>query len=197
MRVLLLDNHDSFTYNLVQLLRECGLPHQLLIRDCDTNPHEHKGLFDALILSPGPGLPSESGQLMAWIAHYAANLPVLGVCLGHQALGEHFGASLRQLGHSAHGEQSLLQLDNRSAIFRGLPANIYCGRYHSWVLDESTLPDCLYITARDASGQIMAFEHRQLPVYGLQFHPESYMTQEGLLMIRNFLLRSQALLSGS
>ncbi len=187
MRVLLLDNHDSFTYNLVQLLRECGLPHQLLIRDCDTNPLEHNGLFDAMILSPGPGLPSESGQLMSWIAQYAPTLPVLGVCLGHQALGEYFGASLRQLGHSAHGERSQLRVDNNSAIFRGLPANIYCGRYHSWVLDESTIPDSLKITARDASGYIMAFENKQLPVYGLQFHPESYMTEYGLQMIRNFL----------
>ncbi|HMM12974.1 MAG TPA: aminodeoxychorismate/anthranilate synthase component II [Bacteroidales bacterium] len=188
MRVLLLDNHDSFTYNLVQLLRECGVAHQLLICNCDDNPLAYSGLFDKLILSPGPGLPSESGQLMPWIAHYAPKLPVLGVCLGHQALGEHFGASLKQLDYSAHGERSLINIHKEGRLFSGLGQRFYVGRYHSWVIDPVALPASLLVTATDTQGQIMAFEHSSLPVYGVQFHPESYMTDQGLQIIRNFLL---------
>ncbi|MBK9292322.1 MAG: aminodeoxychorismate/anthranilate synthase component II [Bacteroidetes bacterium] len=187
LRVLLLDNHDSFTYNLVQLLRECDVPNQLDIRHCEENPEEAVGSFDRLIISPGPGLPSESGRLMHWIAHYATKLPVLGVCLGHQALGQFFGAELKQLAHSAHGQRSPVEVEQTDPIFSGLPKVIHCGRYHSWVIANETMPDILRVTATDAEGHIMAFSHRQLPVFGLQFHPESYMTDYGAVILRNFL----------
>ena len=190
LQVLLLDNHDSFTYNLVQLLRECGVEQQLVIRTCDDEPALINWHFDRIVLSPGPGLPSESGFLAEYIRLYAGKVPMLGVCLGHQAIAEYFGARLAQLSHSVHGERSPVDVDTESLLFRGLEPRIHCGRYHSWVVEPASLPPALKITATDLQGNIMAFEHRQLPVYGVQFHPESYMTEGGGLMMRNFLSSS-------
>jgi anthranilate synthase component 2 len=186
--VLLLDNKDSFTYNLVQLLHECGIEHQLVIHNCTDDPTLITSPFDFLILSPGPGLPVESGFLMQWIERYSNIKPTLGVCLGHQALAQHFGAGLRQLAHSAHGQSSTVKVDVGSKLFAGLPEFVRCGRYHSWVIDHERLPPELMVIATDEDSNIMAFAHKQLPVYGVQFHPESYMTEHGMQMMRNFLL---------
>lgn len=187
LRVLLIDNFDSFTYNLVQLLRASRVEHTLQIVSNEVKPSDLTPDFDSVLISPGPGLPGESGYLMQLIDSLADRYPVLGVCLGHQALAMHFGANLKQLHHSFHGERKLLHCNSESRLFSGLPEQFYCGRYHSWVVNKENFPDCLRITATDEVGSVMAFEHLNLPVWGVQFHPESYMTEFGLAMIRNWL----------
>lgn len=187
-KLLLIDNFDSFTFNLVQLLRESGVQHTLQIVNNNTMPSELPVDFDRVLISPGPGLPEESGRLMQLIDFLADRYPMLGVCLGHQALAMYYGAQLQQLRNSFHGERELLHRHAESGLFSGLAEQLYCGRYHSWVVKKESLPDSLRITATDAEGHIMAFEHRSLPVWGVQFHPESYMTEMGVAMIRNWLL---------
>lgn len=188
LRILLIDNFDSFTYNLVQLIRETGIPHQLKMVTNMETPDQQSSAFDKILISPGPGLPQESGNLMQWIAACATRHSILGVCLGHQALACHFGASLRQLPHSFHGFRSQVQLNSTSSgIFKNIPASIQCGRYHSWVVDEKTLPYEIIPTAFDQAGHIMAFQHSTYDIQAVQFHPESFMTEHGLTMIHNWL----------
>lgn len=187
-RVLLIDNYDSFTYNLVQLVRESGVNHQLSLIMNDVDPADVKKDFDKVILSPGPGLPDESGNLMQFIAEFAGKTDLLGICLGHQALAMHFGAKLRQSKHPAHGMASTVNVCQTDTLFSGLPSAFVCGRYHSWMIDETSLPDSLEVTARDENGNIMAIRHKSHSISGLQFHPESYMTQNGRTMMRNWLM---------
>jgi len=188
MHILLIDNYDSFTYNLVQLLRESGVQHRLTIVTNDIDPKSFPADIDKVLVSPGPGLPGESGSLMAHIAFFAGKTPILGICLGHQALALHFGADLRQLNHSMHGmDHMLLRTNVEDQLFDDVPDAFVCGRYHSWVVQPDQLPEFLLPTALDKFGNIMAFRHKSLDVRALQFHPESYITQHGQRMISNWL----------
>ncbi len=187
--ILLIDNYDSFTYNLVQLIHESGVNHRLTIVFNDVPLASLRRDFDKVILSPGPGLPQESGLLMHYIHFFAGKTALLGICLGHQAIGLYYGATLKHLGHPSHGIQSRVKLLTKEDLFIGLPDQLSCGRYHSWGIDHNQIPECLEVTAVDEHKTIMAIRHKTDKSYGLQFHPESYMTQSGVLMIRNWLLQ--------
>ncbi|HOI32122.1 MAG: aminodeoxychorismate/anthranilate synthase component II [Bacteroidales bacterium] len=188
MRILLIDNFDSFTYNLVQLLRESGVKHELQIIKNTIELSALPAEVDKVLISPGPGIPEESGNLMAMIGHYVGRKPVLGICLGHQALALHFGAKMLQLPHSFHGADHMLHQSNSAGkLFEGVPPKFIAGRYHSWIIDHETLPEELLPTAYDEAGRLMAFRHAHWPVDALQFHPESYMTFEGWRMMQNWL----------
>ena len=185
LRVVVIDNYDSFTYNLVHLVRHLGANvtvyrnDQFVLADLET--------FDKIILSPGPGIPAEAGLLLDVIRTYAGRKPILGVCLGHQAIGEVFGGSLTNLSDVFHGvatEGTQLQND---PIFAGLPCRITMGRYHSWVVDRDTLPACLEVTAESDEGYVMALRHRDYDIHGIQFHPESVLTPQGGTIVSNWL----------
>lgn len=185
MRIAVIDNYDSFTYNLVQYLREAAAENTVSVLRNDAFEMGELAIFDALVLSPGPGLPSEAGQLLEVIKQYALTKPILGICLGHQAIAEAFGGTLRQLEMVYHGIATNIQYDKTAYLFKGMPTNFEVGRYHSWVVDS--LPDTLEYTATDEEGQIMALKHKTHPVFGLQFHPESILTAQGRKLIDNFL----------
>ena len=178
MKIVIIDNYDSFTYNLAHLVRELGT--EVFALD-DLEPY-HK-----VILSPGPGIPSEAGLLTDVIRRYAESKPILGVCLGHQAIGEVFGARLENLSDVFHGVATPCHIVADDPIFSGLPSDITVGRYHSWVVSREGLPDCLEVTAVSDEGQIMALRHRELNVRGIQFHPESVLTPDGKRMVQNWL----------
>jgi anthranilate synthase component 2 len=187
MKILVFDNYDSFTYNLVHLV-EYIVGKKVDVFRNDAIPLEDVAKYDKIILSPGPGLPAESGLLLPLIAEYAASKPILGVCLGHQAIGESFGGKLENLAEVYHGVATPVEiLDRETKLFRGLPPSIEAGRYHSWVVSEEGLPACLKITARDAHGYIMGLQHKSLDVCGVQFHPESVLTPDGEKIMRNWL----------
>jgi anthranilate synthase component 2 len=194
MRILVFDNYDSFTYNLVHLVEKITGESVDVYRN-DAIELEQVNAYDRIILSPGPGIPSEAGLLQPLIRQYAATKPILGVCLGHQAIGEVFGATLRNLSQVYHGVATPVQIleEKRKAphavdLFAGLPASVEAGRYHSWVVDTVDFPEEeLEITAADANGFIMALRHRRYNVQGLQFHPESVLTPQGEQMMRNWL----------
>ncbi|MBU1008613.1 MAG: aminodeoxychorismate/anthranilate synthase component II [Bacteroidetes bacterium] len=186
--ILLIDNFDSFTFNLVQLFRESSVANRLTIVTNDVQASQLPLDVDKVIISPGPGLPHESGNLMELLAHFSGKLPVFGICLGHQAIALHFGARLRQLPHSFHGQDSAALLSSvPEPLFNGLESGFICGRYHSWDIDPTSLPDELLVTASDADRRIMAIRHKTLDVRGVQFHPESVMTTHGQLMLDNWL----------
>ncbi|MBK8110364.1 MAG: aminodeoxychorismate/anthranilate synthase component II [Saprospiraceae bacterium] len=185
--IVIIDNYDSFTYNLVQLIREIKGEEPKILRNDEIDEQVIKDA-DFLILSPGPGVPSEAGDLLKVIQSNVGRIPVLGVCLGHQAIGEVYGANLRNLSKVFHGKKMKAQLTNvASPLFSGLPSCFDVGRYHSWVIDQDSFPAELVIIATDESGEIMALQHKTLPVYGVQFHPESIMTDYGKEIMRNFL----------
>ena len=185
MKTVIIDNYDSFTYNLAHLLKE--LDAEVMVVRNDKFRMEELEQYDKIILSPGPGIPSEAGLLLDVIRTYAGRKPILGVCLGHQAIGEVFGARLENLKDVFHGVQTEgTQLGN-DYIFQGLPRRIQMGRYHSWVVARDSMPDCLEITATADDGEIMALRHRQMDIHGIQFHPESVLTPEGRTIVRNFL----------
>ncbi len=187
MNILMLDNYDSFTYNLVQIVEEI-LDQEIAVFRNDAISPEAINNYDAIILSPGPGLPSEAGIMPEVIKRYAPEKPILGVCLGHQAIGEAFGARLQNLDKVYHGVATPMYLSGESdPVLEGLTHPFEAGRYHSWVVDGATLPDSLVVTATDREGRIMAMRHRSYPTYGLQFHPESIMTPDGRQMLTNFL----------
>lgn len=187
-RLLLLDNYDSFTYNLVHLMREIG-GCAVEVRRNDTLTVQDVAKYDKILLSPGPGIPEEAGILLPLIRAYAHLKPMLGVCLGHQAIAQAAGARLVNLASVYHGVASDMQLsDTPGFLFRGVPGRFRAGRYHSWAVAQGTLPDSFQVTATDDKGQIMAFQHRDYPVAGVQFHPESVMTEYGKSMIENFIL---------
>lgn len=186
-RVLVVDNYDSFVYNLVQILREDPLCSFEVVTN-DQIPFNRLDEFDCLLLSPGPGIPEEAGDLLALIDRCYRSHAILGVCLGHQAIGQYFGAKLEQMSSPKHGHPSALQIrDHQDRLYKQVNEPIQVGRYHSWLLSTDSFPDCLHITATDGEGHIMSFSHKQLPIYGVQFHPESIMTPQGSIMIRNFL----------
>ncbi len=185
MNIVIIDNYDSFTYNLSHLIKALGAKVTVYRNDCfaleDLEP------FDKIVLSPGPGIPSEAGLLLKVIERYAGKKPVLGVCLGHQAIGEFFGGKLTNLSDVFHGVQTPAEVVVEDYIFKGLEKKIDVGRYHSWVVDNEGFPPCLEVTAKSDEGQVMALRHRELDVRGIQFHPESVLTPDGEVMLRNWL----------
>jgi anthranilate synthase component II len=192
MKILVFDNYDSFTYNLVHLVEKLIHGKVDVVRN-DELPMEKGKEYDKMILSPGPGIPSEAGSLLPLIKEYAATKSILGVCLGHQAIAEAFGGSLKNLSTVYHGVATNIQVADSftssygNSVFNHLPKEISVGRYHSWVVNEHDLPDSLTITARDDNQYIMALQHKTYDVQGVQFHPESVLTPDGEAMIRNWL----------
>lgn len=185
MKIVIIDNYDSFTYNLAHLVKE--LDTEVTVFRNDQFQLSELDRFDKIILSPGPGIPSEAGLLMDVIRKYAGRKPMLGVCLGHQAIGEAFGAKLTNLSEVYHGVDTPCTQFGNDPIFEGLPKRIEIGRYHSWVVDKSGFPDCLDITAVSDDGQIMGLKHKNYDIRGIQFHPESVLTPDGKKMIQNWL----------
>ena len=184
-RVVIIDNYDSFTYNLAHLVKQLGAKVEVFRNDQFTlNKLER---FTKIILSPGPGIPEEAGLLMDVIRTYAGRKPMLGVCLGHQAIAEVFGGKLVNLKEVYHGIATEGTQFGNDPIFSGLPKRIVMGRYHSWVVDRAGFPDCLEVTAMSDDGQIMALRHRNYNIHGIQFHPESVLTPEGATIVRNWL----------
>lgn len=185
MRLLIFDNYDSFTYNIAHAVRQLGVEPDVIRNDKITL--DEVGNYDKIIISPGPGIPSEAGILPQLLERYGSEKPILGVCLGHQAIGERFGAKLRNLSTVYHGVQSTVHLTADDYIFAGIPSEFEVGRYHSWVVDRDSLPSELEVTAVSPDGEIMAMRHRNLDVRGVQFHPESVLTPYGLEIIDNWL----------
>ena len=191
MKIVIIDNYDSFTYNLAHLIKELGAevtvyrndePEvQALIDNADNIE------FDKIVLSPGPGIPSEAGLLLDVIRTFAGKKPMLGVCLGHQAIGEVFGGQLTNLSDVFHGVATEGTQFGNDPIFAGLPKRIVMGRYHSWVVSKDGFPSCLEITAESDEGQVMALRHKEYDIHGIQFHPESVLTTEGKTIIDNWL----------
>lgn len=186
MKILVFDNYDSFTYNLVHLVEKITHEKVDVYRN-DQIPLEKIKEYDKIILSPGPGIPTEAGLLLDVIREYAPTKSILGVCLGHQAIGEAFGAGLENLSTVFHGVATPCKLRTDSMLFKGLPEEIEVGRYHSWVVKEEGFPDELEITARDDNQYIMGLQHKKYDVKGVQFHPESVLTPDGEAIIRNWL----------
>jgi len=187
MNTLLIDNYDSFTYNLVQLLREAGVGKLRVVRndEMDTGALNE---FDRIVISPGPGLPTEAGITCELIRHFAGRKKIFGVCLGLQAIVETFGGKLYQPGEILHGESAAIKLQlPADPIFAGLEGGFEAGLYHSWAADPDSFPDCLRITARDKRGIIMAMRHKEYDICGVQFHPESIMTPQGMIIVKNWL----------
>ncbi len=185
MKTVIIDNYDSFTYNLAHLVKELGAEVSV-VRNDQFRLSELKP-FDKIILSPGPGIPTEAGLLMDVIDAYASVKPILGVCLGHQAIGEYFGGKLTNLSQVFHGVASTISITAPDYIYKELPAQVQVGRYHSWVVDNEGLPDCLEVTSVSEEGQIMSLRHKQYDVCGIQYHPESVLTPEGRKIIANWL----------
>ena len=192
--VLLIDNYDSFSYNLYQMVGEIVTEpgkagDQLkVIRNDELTIDEIRALKpDKIIISPGPGRPEDAGIIIDAARELGKEIPTLGVCLGHQAICAAFGGTITYAKKLMHGKQSLVTFEGDSQIFRGLGQNCDVARYHSLALDPDTLPDCLNVTARTSDGEIMAVQHKDYPIYGLQFHPESILTPEGKTMLRNFI----------
>ncbi|MFI3323409.1 MAG: aminodeoxychorismate/anthranilate synthase component II [Rikenellaceae bacterium] len=186
MKILIFDNYDSFTYNLLHVVRELGYKDVEVHRN-DCISLDDIDRFDKIILSPGAGIPSEAGLLLPLIERYGSSKSILGVCLGHQAIGEAYGADLENLIEVYHGVQTAISIIADDPLFEGLEREIMVGRYHSWVVRGEGLPSCLEVTAVSAEGQIMAIRHRKADVCGIQFHPESVLTPDGRRIISNFL----------
>lgn len=185
MKTVIIDNYDSFTYNLAHLVKELGAEVDVLRNDKFELEELEK--YDKIILSPGPGIPEEAGLLLEVIRTYAGRKPMLGVCLGEQAIGQVFGGKLTNLSEVFHGIQTNVKIKNKDYIFDGLPAEIPVGRYHSWVVDADGFPEELVVTAISPEGQIMALKHREYDVHGIQFHPESVLTPDGKQIVGNWL----------
>jgi len=192
MKILVFDNYDSFTYNLVHLIEK--ITHQKVdVYRNDKIALEAVKQYDKIILSPGPGVPSEAGLLLPLIKEYAASKSILGVCLGHQAIGEAFGGTLTNLSSVYHGVATDIHITKKEAVkdghnlFAGLPDTIEVGRYHSWIVARDGFPETLEITAEDANGFIMALQHKSYDIQGVQFHPESVLTPDGERIVGNWL----------
>ena len=190
MKVLMLDNYDSFTYNIVQYLGELGADVTVVRNDemplADLVALAAAQGIERIVISPGPCSPAEAGIAVATIQHFAGQLPVLGVCLGHQAIGAAFGGDIVRAGQQMHGKTSVITTDQKG-VFAGLPQQFTVNRYHSLVIDKATLPACLTVTATSEDGEIQGVRHTTLAVEGVQFHPESILTEHGHAMLKNFL----------
>lgn len=190
MKILVFDNYDSFTYNLVHLVEQITGNKVDVYRN-DELPLEKVNDYDKILLSPGPGVPSEAGLLLPLIKEYAATKSILGVCLGHQAIGEAFGGTLTNLSTVYHGiatpVQQIANEGKHARLFEGLADEFVVGRYHSWVVDQQDFPTDLQITAKEEHGYIMALEHKTYDVQGVQFHPESILTPDGAIILKNWL----------
>lgn len=184
-KTVIIDNYDSFTYNLAHLIKELGA--EVTVLRNDKFQLADLEAYDKLILSPGPGIPREAGLLMDVITAYAGKKPMLGVCLGHQAIGEAFGARLGNLSEVFHGVATEGNQMGNDYIFKGLPPRITMGRYHSWVVATDGLPECLEVTATSDEGQIMGLRHKTFDIHGIQFHPESVLTPNGRTIVTNFI----------
>lgn len=185
--ILMIDNYDSFTYNLYQYFGEI-YPDIRVVRNDEISIEEIEKLNpDGIIISPGPGYPEDAGVSIDVIKYFTGKTPILGVCLGHQSIAEAFGGKIVKAKNLMHGKNSECKIIEKSKILENLPEIIKVGRYHSLIADEKTFPDCLKITSKDSIGQIMSLEHRDYPTYGLQFHPESILTENGKVIVQNFI----------
>lgn len=185
--ILVIDNYDSFTYNLVHYIEQLTGSRPEVFRN-DELSLEEVGKYKKIVLSPGPGVPSEAGIIIDVIRKYGPTHSILGVCLGHQAIGEAFGGSLINLDKVYHGISSKINVIMASdPIYRGIPSSFNVGRYHSWVVARESIPDCFSITSEDETGMIMGMSHKQYKVYGVQYHPESVLTEHGLKLMENWL----------
>lgn len=185
-RILVFDNYDSFTYNLVHLVEKI-LGQKVDVHRNDRIPLEAIAAYDKIILSPGPGIPDEAGLLVQVIREYASSRSILGVCLGHQAIGEAFGGRLVNLSKVFHGVATPVHILKTGGVFEGMSGTLEAGRYHSWVVDEEGFPSVLEVTARDDNNYIMGLRHKSLDVQGVQFHPESVLTPKGEQLLKNWL----------
>lgn len=186
MKVLVLDNYDSFTYNLVQYVGELGADVRVFRNDALTVREVAAAAYDRILISPGPGVPARAGITIPLVVEMAGKVPILGVCLGHQAIGEAYGGRVVGAPAIFHGKTSDIHHDGRT-IYRGLPNPFPATRYHSLVIEPDSMPACLEVSARTRDGVIMGVRHRNLPVEGVQFHPESILTAEGMRLLQNFL----------
>ena len=192
--ILLIDNYDSFVYNLYQFITEIEPDVKVVRNDEITSEEILKMNPDKIVISPGPGKPSEAGECIHVIRELKGKIPILGVCLGHQAIAEAFGATVGHAGQLMHGKTSKLKdVKTDSVLFQNLTFPIQVARYHSLAVKEETLPEELIVTARSEDNEIMAMEHKEYPIFGLQFHPESVMTPQGLQMIENFINYAKSL----
>jgi len=187
MKILVIDNYDSFTYNLVHILEKQGAESLAVFRN-DKIELASVAQYDKVILSPGPGLPSDSCILQEIVQEYGCSKSILGVCLGHQAIAEAYGGTLKNLDQVYHGVKTQISVScDGDYLFNGMPDSFECGRYHSWVVNSDGLPDELEVTARDDNGEVMALRHKQYDVKGVQFHPESILTSRGEQLLKNWL----------
>ena len=184
--LLLIDNYDSFTYNVYQAIADLGRSLQVVRNDRITLDEIAAGNYEALIISPGPGTPDDAGISKEAVRQFAGKLPILGICLGHQVIGEAFGAKVIRAPLPVHGKTAKIRHDGQG-LYVNLPQPLTAGRYHSLIVERSTLPDCLEITATNDEGLIMGMRHKQFNVQGLQFHPESILTPDGGKLLANFL----------
>lgn len=188
MRILIIDNYDSFVFNIVQLIKETAYKPLFDVVKNDAIPFDTLNHYQGIILSPGPGIPSEAGDLMKLIDLCATTHSILGICLGHQAIIEYFGGKIINLRAPMHGHRSYLTItDSTDSLFRNIKDGTAIGRYHSWSADKSSLPTCLTVSSYDEEGNIMSVKHNNLPIHGLQFHPESYISECGSSIINNWL----------
>ena len=188
--LLMIDNYDSFTYNLVQYFGQLGEEVVVHRNDRITLEQIEQLAPDRIVVSPGPCTPNEAGISIPVIKHFAGKIPILGVCLGHQAIGAAFGGNVIRSAYLMHGKTSSIHHDEKE-LFKGLPNPFEATRYHSLIVERSTLPACLEVTAWVAEGEIMGMRHRELPLWGVQFHPESILTVQGMDILRNFLKMSE------
>lgn len=184
--ILLLDNYDSFTYNVYQLLSELGAEVEVIRHDKITVDEIRRKGYEAMVISPGPGVPKDAGISEEAVRELGKDLPILGICLGHQAIGEVYGGKVVRAGEIVHGKPSPIH-HNGKGLYEGLPQDTPVARYHSLIVERESLPDCLEVTSELADGIIMGLRHREYPVEGIQFHPESILTPEGHRMLQNFL----------
>lgn len=189
MNILLIDNRDSFVYNVKALIEQCNVADRVDVVPNDKIDFGRLGYYSGIVLSPGPGIPNEAADMPKLIDICENTHSILGICLGHQAIAEHFGAKLHNLPHPLHGKQGKLKVVKpEDILLRGLPCCETIGHYHSWVVAWEELPECIEVTATDNENNIMSFSHKSKPLYGLQFHPESFMTSCGKTIVQNWLL---------
>lgn len=187
MELAIIDNFDSFTYNLIQIIEQSGFCSYKMYTNLDLEKIS-SGSYDKVLISPGPGLPEEAGQLMQIVDHIAGRVPVLGICLGHEAIARHYGCRLKQLDDIFHGVASpMIHLNRNDILMKDVPENFMGGRYHSWVIDPVSVPEAMEVLAVDEENNIMAISVPHDQMRGLQFHPESFLTPFGTMMLKNWL----------